>query len=142
MDCIYEPGEIKVTAYDESGNAAEEKAVKTAGKSHSLKLEADRSVIKADGKDISFITVYAVDKNGVFCPLADNTLSFRVSGSGSFRAACSGDAASLELFHNAKMRLFSGQLVVLIQSAKKAGEIRLEVSGEGLKTSSIVINAV
>ena len=61
---------------------------------------------------------------------------------GIFKAACNGDAASLELFHLPTMKLFSGKLVVLVQSTMKAGEIELTVSGKGLKTSKTVINTI
>ena len=142
MDAVYEPGEIKALAYDERGNPAMEKTVFTSGEASALKLEADRAVIKADGRDISFITVSAVDKDGLFCPAADNALFFKVSGKGSFRAACSGNAASLELFHKPQMKLFSGKLVVLVQSKENAGEIMLEVRGRELQTAVINIDAV
>lgn len=133
----FEPGEIKVVAYDNEGKAAEEKIIKTAGKPYRLALEADRSTLQADGKDISFVRVSVLDKNGVPCPRANNQIDFKVNGSGKFRAACNGDATSLEMFHKPTMKLFSGQLVVLVQSTENSGEINLQVSGKGLKSASI-----
>ena len=107
-----------------------------------MKLEADRLKINADSKDISFVTVSAVDKRGYFCPDADNLLNFKVSGEGVFKAACSGDATSLEQFHIPEMKLFSGKLVVLVQSTEKSGSIKLEAGSEGLKTAAIKIKTV
>ena len=140
-DVVYEPGTLKVIALDQAGNPVAQKEVKTAGKPYALKLDADRTTLKADGKDLSFITVSVVDKNGNPCPTATNQLNFKVTGAGSYRAACNGDATSLEIFHKPTMHLFSGKLVVLVQSDEEAGSINLKVSGNGLKNQSIDLQA-
>ncbi|MGC1633068.1 MAG: DUF4982 domain-containing protein [Gelidibacter sp.] len=139
MDVKYEPGTIKVVAYDANGNPVAAKETHTAGKPFQLVLETDRTELDADGKDLAFVTVSLVDKNGIACPTATNQLNFKVKGAGSYRAAANGDATSLEMFHLPTMKLFSGKLVVLIQSAEYAGNIELTVSGKGLKTSKINI---
>ena len=141
MNVKYEPGTLKVIAFDKEGKAAAEKSIKTAGKPYKIILDADRKIIKADGKDISFVTVSVVDKNGILCPSATNQLKFKVTGNGTFRAACNGDATSLELFHIPTMKLFSGKLVVLVQAKKQAGKMQLKVTGNGLKTASLKIIA-
>jgi len=141
-DVVYEPGIVKVVAFDKNGKAVAEKEVKTAGKSHKIVLEADRKTIKSDGKDLSFVTVSVVDKNGIPCPTATNQLQFEVKGKGTYRAACNGDATSLELFHLPTMKLFSGKLVVIVQSKKEAGKMELKVSGKGLKMGVIELEAV
>lgn len=141
MNVKYEPGTVKVVAFDENGKAAEEKEMHTAGQPYQIVLDADRKKITADGQDISFVTVSVVDKNGVPCPTATNQLKFKVSGSGTYRAACNGDATSLELFHKDTMKLFSGKLVVLVQSSKTAGKIKLEVNGTGLKSSTLSLES-
>lgn len=141
MNVKYEPGTVKVVAFDENGKAAEEKEMHSAGQPYQIVLDADRKKITADGEDISFVTVSVVDKNGVPCPTATNQLKFKVSGSGTYRAACNGDATSLELFHKDTMKLFSGKLVVLVQSSKTAGKIKLEVNGAGLKSSTLSLES-
>ena len=141
METIYEAGELKAVAYDRNGNPAMEKAVYTSDEAASLQLEAEKAVIKGNGRDISYITVSAADRKGNFCPLADNTVSFNVRGAGTFKAACNGDATSLELFHKPAMKLFSGRLVVLVQSKKEDGEIILEAESQGLKSASVKIKA-
>ncbi|GIJ93807.1 beta-galactosidase [Capnocytophaga stomatis] len=137
LDTKYESGEVKVVAYDKNGKAVAEKVIKTAGKPHSLRLTADRKTIKADGKDLSFITVEAVDKDGNLCPTANMSVNFKVSGAGTYRAAANGDATSLEQFHLPKMRLFNGKLVALVQSAEKSGEITFKAESKGLKGAEI-----
>lgn len=135
----YQPGTLRAVAYDADGNAVAEKEIRTAGAPRGLVLEADRRVLKADGRDLSFITVRAVDKQGNFCPLADNALEFSVSGEGAFRAACNGDATSTELFHLPAMKLFNGMAVVIVRSTDRAGEMELTVKGRNLKTAALKI---
>ncbi len=138
-DVVYAPGAIKVVAYDADGRAVAEKEVRTAGRPHHLVLTPDRKVLAADGNDMAFVTVQAVDKDGNPCPLADNELRFTVKGAGTYRAACNGDATSVEIFHQPVMHLFNGQLVVLVQAGEEAGEITLSVSGKGLKTARLTL---
>lgn len=139
MNVKYEPGMIKVVAYDDAGKAVAEKSVTTAGKPYGIRLESDRKKINADGADLCYVTATVVDKNGIPCPTASNQLQFRVKGAGTFRAACNGDATSLEQFHLPTMKAFMGKLVVLVQSTAIAGNIELTVSGTGLKTEKMAL---
>jgi beta-galactosidase len=142
MDTKYEPGTLKVVAYDDSGKAVAEKTVVTAGKPNHIKLEADRKVLKADGKDLSFVTASIVDKEGNLCPTASNNLFFKVKGNGKFRAVCNGDATSLEMFHQPRMKAFNGKLVILVQSSTQGGNIELIVTGHDIKKGKITISSI
>ncbi|GHV49444.1 beta-galactosidase [Bacteroidia bacterium] len=139
MDAKYEPGVIKVVAYNEKGQAVAEKEVRTAGKPHHLELSADRLSLEANGKDLAFVTVKVVDKDGNLCPEASNSIRFKVSGAGSFRAAGNGDATNLEQFHLPKMSAFKGQLVAIVQSAEQAGQIHFEAEAPGLRKATVKI---
>ncbi len=137
MDTRYEPGTLKVVAYDEKGNAVAEKEVHTAGKPHHIELSADRKRLSADGKDLSFINVRVVDKRGNLCPDDTRKIRFKVRGAGSFRAAANGNSASLELFHLPEMSLFSGQLTAIVQTTEEPGRIYLEASAPGVESAEI-----
>ena len=136
-DVKYAPGEIKVVAYDENGNKAAEEVLRTAGKPTKLALDPERAVINADGNDLAFVTVSLVDKNGTLCPDANDQLTFTVKGAGSFKAVCNGDATSTETFTQPTMKLFHGQLVVVLQAGKQAGPLTLTVADRkaGIKES-------
>ena len=133
MDTKYEPGTVKVVAYDEQGNVAATEEIHTAGKPHHIELKADRTHLTADGKDLAFINVRVVDKNGNLCPDETREIRFRVSGAGSYRAAANGNSVCLEPFHLPKMSLFSGQLTAIVQSAEEPGTIVFEALADGLK---------
>lgn len=139
MDTRYEPGEVKVVAYDKAGNAVAERVMRTAGKPYRIVLEADRSTIKADGKDLSFVTVKVVDKEGNLCPNAQHLVKYSVKGAGSYRAGANGDPTSLELFHKPQMKVFNGMMTAIVQSSEKAGEITLTATAKGLKSAKIVV---
>ena len=122
-----------MVAYDDEGNPVDEKEIHTAAAPHHIELAADKTILSANGEDISFVTATIVDKDGNPCPTADNQLNFKVSGKGSFKAVCNGDPTSLELFHKPTMKVFSGKLVILVQSGTEPGDIQLTVAGKGLK---------
>jgi len=140
-DVIYKPGEIKVVAYDNQGNAVEEKAIKTAGEPYSINITVDREEIVADGKDLSFVTVEILDKDNNVCPRADNLLFFDVQGKGTLKALCNGDPTDLTAFSSNYMRTFSGKLVAVIQAGLESGSIELTVSSKGLKQSEKIITS-
>ena len=143
----YEPGEIRVVTYNQYGDKVGEDVRKTAGEPAQLNMvaecpdnentgiacmvegcEVEHGIhLKADGNDLAFITVSLLDQDGNECPLADDELTFEVSGAGIFKAACNGDATSLEPFTLPQMKLFSGKLVVIVQSKKQKGDITIKV---------------
>lgn len=137
-DVVYQPGNITVVAYDAKGNAADTLTVKTAGEPARIVLNADRQTISSKGRDLSFVTVSLVDKDGNPCPTADNEMAFDVKGAGSFRAVCNGDATSLVTFNSHQMPLFSGKLVVIVEG-EQPGTATLTVSSEGLPDATLPI---
>ena len=124
----YEPGTLEVVCYDKNGNEAGRTKRYTAGKAERLLLTADKKALRANGEDLIFITVSAVDRNGNLCPLNDDQLTFSVDGTSSFKAVCNGDATSLESFTKPTMKLFHGQLVVILQSSTTPGNTTLTVN--------------
>lgn len=139
-DVIYQPGEVKVTAYDENGNPADEKIIKTAGKPHHLVLSSNRTSMKADDEDLVYITVQVADKNGNLVPTDTRKVNFKVSGASKFRAAANGDPTCTELFHEPDMTLFSGALTAIIQSSEESGKIVFEAYAKGVKPAKIILN--
>lgn len=138
-DVRYEPGEIRVVAYDAQGQKIGEDVQRTAGKAVRLIAKAENAGWKADGEDLLFVNVYAVDKNGVFVPNVNDNLTFSVSGEARFEAACNGDATSLQSFKQPEMRLFNGQLVVVLRPTTKAGKATLVVKDKKGRLKSAVL---
>ena len=141
----YEPGEIKVVVYDENGKEVGTETVKTAGAPSSIQLTGDLSTpikpIKADGEDMTFITVNILDKDGNLVPDANNQINVEVTSSARFKGICNGDATSLEVFTKPTMKAFHGQLVIGIQSNGKKGTATVKVSSKGLKPATVTLLA-
>ena len=138
----YEAGEIRVVAYDAQGNKIGEDSRRTAGKPTAIVAQADRKSYRADGEDLVFVTIGVADSKGVAVPTCNNELTFEVTGAGSFEAVCNGDATSLESFKQPRMKLFNGELVVVLRTGRQAGNIRLTIKdskGE-LKAKTLEIN--
>ena len=136
---IYEPGEIKIIAYNDKNDSVASEVIKTAGEPYAVKLTVDRQTINANGKDLAFVTVEVVDKGGNLCPRANNLLFFEVNGNGRLKALCNGDATDQTSFVSNYMRVFSGKLVATVESGKILGDIELTVSGGLLKKETIQI---
>lgn len=141
MDTKYEPGTLKVVAYDIEGKPVAEKELRTAGTPHHIELTADRTSLKADGEDLSFVTVKVVDKEGNLCPLAENEISFKVKGAGIYRAGANGNPASLENFQTPKMKVFNGMMTAIVSATEKPGNIVLEATSKGLKKAALSLEA-
>ncbi|GHT63561.1 beta-galactosidase [Bacteroidia bacterium] len=140
-DVKYEPGTLKVVAYDANGKSVAETELHTAGKPHHLELTADRTILDANGKDLSFITVKVVDRDGNLCPDAANSIRFKITGAGNYRAAANGDATNIEQFHLPTMSVFKGMLVAIVQSAEQPGKIQFEAEGKGLKKAALILQS-
>ena len=139
MNTRYEPGTVKVVAYDNAGKVIAEREMHTAGEPHHIELIPDRTELQANGKDICFVTVRVVDKKGNLCPTATNKIYFKVKGAGFYRAGANGNPVSLESFQKPEMNLFSGMMTALVQTTDKEGSIVLEASGKGLKKAVLHI---
>lgn len=135
----YEPGTVRVVAYDNEGNITGEKSISTAGKPHHIVLTPNRKSISADGEDLVYVTIQVADKAGNIVPTASNQMKFNVKGAGKFRATANGDPTSLSLFHLPNINLFSGAATAIIQAGDKPGIATLSVTSPGLKSATLNI---
>lgn len=134
-DVAYEPGELRVVAYKADGTPAEERTIRTAGKPAALRISANRSSIAADGDELVYFTVTAVDSKGNPVPAAANTVKFEVTGAGTFEATANGDPTCLMPFQKPEMKLFSGAATAIARSAKTPGTLRIRATARGLKAA-------
>ncbi len=140
-DVVYEPGELRVVAYNEYGSVAAEQTVKTVGKPHHLQLTTDSTQLSADGGDLCYVTVSVVDREGNLCPDATPLVEFSVSGAGTFRAAANGDPTCLDLFHLPRHHAFAGQLSAIVQTTGEPGDIVLTAKAKGVRSGSITLTS-
>jgi len=136
----YQPGSIKAVSR-KNGKVVLTKEIKTAGGPAKIVLTADRSNIKADGDDLSFVTVRVEDASGNLVPDAANDIKFTVTGQGSIAGVDNGSETSLESFKTDHRKAFNGLALLLVKAKDKAGVINIAASADGLKTATIIVNA-
>ncbi|RZK25568.1 MAG: DUF4982 domain-containing protein, partial [Hymenobacter sp.] len=136
-DVVYQPGSIRVVAYDARGKTIGSEEVRTAGAPHHIKLVADHTRLAANGEDLAYLTARVEDAQGNLCPDATQQLHFTVSGAGKFRAVGNGDATNLEPFQAPQMHAFQGQLVAIVQASEAAGTVQVKATAPGLKDGAI-----
>ena len=134
----FTPGTLKAISRTD-GKERLVKEVKTAGVAARLVVTADRSTIKADGNDLSFLTVDVVDANGVMVPNADNLVNFQVEGPAMIIGVDNGDPVSHESFKAPKRKAFHGKCLVVVQAGDKPGIVKLTASSDGLKLGTVDI---
>jgi beta-galactosidase len=140
-DVKYQPGELKVVAY-KNGHKWATDTVKTTGAAQKLKMEADHSKIKADGSDLSYVTVTVEDKGGLQVPRSKNHIQFSIEGPGEIVATDNGDATSLVSFQSKERDAFNGLALVIVRSKPgETGTIVLKATADGLKGDSVKIAA-
>ena len=132
------PGILKAVG-KKNGKEFLVKEIKTANEPYKISLEADRKIIKADGKDLSFVTVKILDKDGTLVPYADNLVNFEISGEGKIVGVDNGSQTSHEPFKANYRKAFNGLCLVVIQSNNNAGKIKLSAKSENLLPAEIEI---
>lgn len=144
MDVKYEPGEIKVVAYDKHGRKQEEKVVRTSGTPDAVRLILEdpkdaEGVASRDTEHLVYLRVQIVDKEGNVCPMADNEVTFSVSDEGKWVAAANGDSSCIVPFQSETMPAFSGEMTAIVAPNGQPGTLTLTASSPGLKMASITI---
>lgn len=138
-ETVYEPGELKVVAYDSAGNVADTKIVNTAGKADHIVLSANRDSLSPDGLDLAYITVQIADKDGNILPTDSRRVKFNVTGNGKFEATANGDPTCILPFQNPEMDLFSGAATAIVRSGKTPGSVTLKVTAPGVKPATLTL---
>jgi beta-galactosidase len=136
----YQTGTLKAIAYS-AGRQVAEQEIHTAGAPARIKLIADRSVIQADGDDLSYITVRIEDKDGNLCPMADNLVHFNVTGAGEIAAVDNGNDATTEPFQADQRSAFNGLALLIVRSHSEPGGIRVTARAAGLMQGEIALQS-
>jgi beta-galactosidase len=136
---IYEPGTIKAVS-KANGKEILSQEIKTAGEPAKMIITADHTTIKADGTDLSFVTIKITDKDGNLVPKADNLVQFELTGEGSIVGVDNGNPISHESFKANNRKAFNGLCLAVIQSQSKPGVITITAKSEGLQDASLQIN--
>ena len=134
----YEPGTVKAVSRKEGKTVAEQE-IRTAGEPAQIRLSPDRSTIQADGKDLSFITVEILDKDGNLCPNAENDVTFAVEGAGFIAGVDNGSPISMEKFKDNHRKAFYGKCLMVLQNNGEPGGVKVTATADGLEKATTAI---
>ena len=137
----YAPGELKTVGLRD-GREVETFVLKTAGEPATLRLTADRTKLRADGQDLAFVTVEALDQHGVWHPQASPVVTFAVDGPGSLAAVGTGDLTSMESYQANTRTLFQGRALAVVRTGDSGGSIKLTATAPGLHSGEVMLTTV
>jgi beta-galactosidase len=130
----YEPGELKVVALDAEGEPVAQEVVRTAGEPARVRVDPDRSTIRADGTDLCFVTARIEDEEGNLCPRMDDPVEFTVEGPAEIAGVDNGDQTSVEPFQAPRRHAFNGLCLLILRSVKdRPGEVIVRAETKGLE---------
>ncbi|SDE43275.1 beta-galactosidase [Mucilaginibacter pineti] len=136
----FEPGTLKAVSR-KNGKVVLTREIHTAGAPAKIELIADRKQLKADGKDLSFITVKILDKDGNVVPDADNLVNFKINGQAVLTSVDNGDPVSHDSFKVPYRKAFHGLAMAIVQTKEKAGSINFTATADGLQSAAIVLTS-
>ncbi|PVH95169.1 glycoside hydrolase family 2 protein [Periconia macrospinosa] len=138
----YRPGNVSVVAYKEGAEWARDE-VRTVGTATKLNVMADRTAIKGDGLDLSFVSVFVTDDESGVDPVAVNEITFEVEGPGEIVSTDNGDPTDLTEFPSLKRKAFMGRALAIVRAKKgEAGSVRVKATAEGLAQGTAEIQVV
>lgn len=136
----FEPGEVRVISR-KNGRIIKERTIRTAGAPDHIRLIPNKTIIKADGKSLSFVSVEIVDKDGNLCPFAENSMFFSLEGQATIAGVDNGSQMSLERFQANNRKAFFGRCLVVVRSGKIPSQIKLTAKSATLKPATIEIKS-
>lgn len=136
----YAPGELRAVGVQD-GHEREALVLQTAGPAARIRLSPDRTVVRADGQDLCFVTVEVTDAAGRLVPASGASLQFSVDGPGTIAAIGNADLTSFETCHANPHRVFRGRALLVVRTTPTAGRITLSATAPGLAATSAALEA-
>jgi beta-galactosidase len=137
----YEPGTLVAHCFD-NGKETASQTLKTTGKPASIRLAADRSKIRADRNDLSYVMAEIIDKDGNIVPDADIIIvNFEVTGTGKVAGVGNGNHSDMSSFQQPRKKAYQGICLAIIRPETTPGKISVRATAEGLKEASLTITA-
>jgi len=135
----YAPGKLLATG--RRNGKTIEATVETTGKPAAIVLEPDRTMLAADGADISLVTMKIVDDQGRTVPVATNAVKFTVTGAGHLLGLGNGDPSCHEPDKANHRSAFNGLCLAIVQSSRVPGKMAIQADSPGLKSAAAAVEA-
>ncbi|WP_454828053.1 beta-galactosidase GalB [Pseudoxanthomonas wuyuanensis] len=138
-EVVYQPGELRVQAY-KNGKPWASAATRTADAPAKLEATPDRSEIRGDGLDLSFVTVRILDQRGWPVPSANHRIRFRIEGPGEIVATDNGDPTDMTSFASHQRDAFNGLGLAIVRGLPgQSGTVTLHAESDTLQSASATV---
>jgi beta-galactosidase len=141
FNVLYEPGTLKAVNI-ENGKETDSIEFKTSGLPKGIRLTADRSTIKGNRNDLSYVMVEIVDNNDQVVPVADRSIQFSATGAGEIAGVGNADPTDVSSFQKPERKTFRGKCLVIIRPKGKSGTINLKATANGLSEGKVAITVI
>jgi len=138
----YKKGTLLAVAYDPHGDVVARATRSSFGDVREIVLNPDKTSLMADGEDLVFVEISAVDENGMPVENANNRINISVEGAGYLTGLDNGDSTDYDQYKGSSKRLFSGKLLAIVASTLEAGEIKVTAESSGLPAKTLVLQSV
>lgn len=140
FDTLYQAGTITAASY-KGGRECSREVLKTAGEAAGLLVTADSSALAADGRDIAFLDIAAVDSQGDINTSFNGKVAIVIEGPGIVQGFGSADPCSKENFFDRERTMFDGRLLAVIRTVKEEGEIKITLKAERLQDKEVKLTS-
>lgn len=141
---IYEPGTLEAIAYKKGKKITSK--IETTEQASQVVIATDKTILRADGKDVTVINISISDEKGREVPTANNMITFTVSNNAKIIGVGNGDPSSHEpdkcKTNSWQRSAFNGKCQVIIQASKNSGEVKFEAKSNGLKSTVTIIKLI
>jgi beta-galactosidase len=134
----YQPGVLRAVGLTD-GKPVASTSLRTAGEPEEIRLTADRSTIRADRNDLSYVTIEVIDRRGTVVPTAAIPIRFTITGAGELAATGSPAPNDASSFHLPVRKTFEGRCLAILRPKGDAGKITLKAEADGVKAATIVV---
>ena len=138
----YKKGTLLALAYDEKGNVVAETTTSSFGDATEIVLNPDKTSLLANGEDLVFVEISAIDENGISVENANNRINMTVEGAGYLVGIDNGDSTDYDQYKETSKKLFSGKLLAIVASTLEAGEIKITAESPGLPAKILVLQSI
>jgi len=136
----YQPGVLKATGMNGNTETASVQ-IETSGQATRLNLKADRNIIKADGLDLSYITVEITDEQNRLNTRANHPLNIAIEGPATLAGIDNANLKDTNPYQSNTRRAHHGRAVVVIRSTREPGDIKVSVEASGIGISETYIKS-
>ncbi|APZ45483.1 glycosyl hydrolase family 2 [Polaribacter reichenbachii] len=137
----YKNGELKIVGYNK-GKKVDEYFLNTHNdKVAKIDISSTKQTLKADGTDVSVITIKLLDKNGNLIIDADKEVTFKLSGPAKNIGIDNGWEMNTQSHKSNSTITHNGKAILIVQATKERGEIKVSATSSTVKSKDLKISA-